>query len=88
MNNLEETVQYMKVYSKFEAQAKEFLFISSYPMKDKSHKIKSAKALLDAIVEYKKLPLELRAELEKDKSSNASQINQFEKLCNEAIKSS
>jgi predicted enzyme involved in methoxymalonyl-ACP biosynthesis len=54
-------------------------------MKDKTHKVKSVKALLDAIEEYKKLPLELRAELEKDKSSNASRISQFEKLCNEAV---
>jgi uncharacterized protein Yka (UPF0111/DUF47 family) len=88
MNDFKETVQYMKVYSKFESAAKDFLFISSYPMKDKTHKVKSAKALLDAIEEYKKLPLELRTELENDKSSNASQINQFEKLCREAIKSS
>ena len=83
---LTEVAKMMKVYSTLEAEAKNFLFISSYPMKNKDHKIKTALATLRAIEEYKKLPQEIRKELEKDKASSANSITELEKLCKEAVK--
>lgn len=83
---LTEVTKMMKVYSIFEAEAKNFLFISSYPIKNKDNKIKTALATLKAIQEYKKLPQEIQKELEKDKNSAANSITELEKLCKQAIK--
>jgi hypothetical protein len=79
-------VIFMCVYHEIESEAKNFLFISSAAFKDKSHKTKSAQKVLDAIEEYKKLPLELRNELERNKNNHVSKIVELEKLCRGAVK--
>ncbi len=83
---IKEIVQMMKVYHTLESEAKDFMFISAASMKNKDYKIKRAETLLKAIEEYKKLPNELKVELEKDKTTTAYKIVELEKLCKEAIK--
>lgn len=79
-------VEYMQIYHNAENEAAKFLTISAYAMKNKTSKIKSAQSTLKAIEEYKKLPEELRVELEKNKDSYLHNINEVERLCGEAGK--
>ncbi len=80
-----EMAQMMRVYHQVESAAKDFLFISASAMKNKEHAVKSAQATLRTLENYKKLPLEIRKELEKDKSSHVSKIVELEKLCKEVL---
>ncbi|MEK6918672.1 MAG: hypothetical protein AABW73_01405 [Nanoarchaeota archaeon] len=81
---LSEIAEMMKIYVRAEAETKDYLFLSASSMKNKEPKIKSAQRTIKAIEEYKKLPLELRKEIEKD--TNMSRIEMIEKLCQETIK--
>lgn len=76
-----EIARMMKVYTRAESEIRDFLFISSYPMKNKDRNIKSAQTTLVAIEEYKKLPVELRKELEDDKNAYVSKVDEIERLC-------
>ena len=77
---------FMKIFSTLESEAKSFLFISSYPMKhNKDQKLKSAQTTLKAIENYKTLPMEIRQELEKDKTLNVANLTQLEILCKKSI---
>jgi hypothetical protein len=82
---LNEVLNMLLVYHEVESQATEFLSFSAFAMKHKEHKIKSAQRTLKAIEEYKKLPSEIRKELEKDKNNNVSRIIGLERLCKETI---
>lgn len=81
-----EVIQMLRIFKELESKAKDFLFLSAFPMKNKEQKVKSATATLKAIEEYKKLPLEIRKEVEADKNNHVSKIEELEKLCKEAIK--
>ena len=82
--NILELANFMKIYRNVEMEAGKFLSISAYAMKNKSLKKKSAESTLKAIGEYKKLPTEIRAELEKDNENYVSKIDEVERLCGEA----
>lgn len=82
---LGEIAEMMRIYNRVEAEAKDFLFISSSALKNKEYQVKSAKSTLAAIEEYRKLPIELRNELEKNKSAYVKDIAQLENACNAAI---
>jgi hypothetical protein len=83
---LKNIIKMMKIYSEVESEAKNFLFISAYPLKNKDQKVKIAHSTLKAIENYKKLDNEVRMELENDKNTNVSKLIELEKLCREAIK--
>jgi hypothetical protein len=80
--NLAEISRMIKVYHEVETAANIFLFQSSFAVK---HKKGGAERTLKAIEEYKKLPQEVRNELEKDKEAHVSKIIELEKLCREVI---
>lgn len=82
---LPEVVRIVQTYHELESAAKDFLFISSAALKNKDSKIKSAQKTLTALESYKKLPLEVRKELEKDKHSHVSNIEALEKLCRSSL---
>ncbi len=75
----------MKAYHEVESELRDFLSISAFALKDKTYKKKKAESSLKAIAEYRKLPKELRQELEKDKDAYVSNIDQVEKLCKESL---
>jgi hypothetical protein len=82
---LKEIVNFMQIYHNLESKAMDFLSISAGALKNKSYKIKSAQTTLNALKEYKKLPLELRKELEKDKMAQVSKIIELEKAAKKVI---
>ena len=82
---LTEVLNISRVFHQVESEAQIFLSISAFAMKNKAHSVKSALATLRAIEEYKKLPSELRKELENDKSASVSKIVEIERLCKETI---
>ncbi len=82
---LKEVLNILRVYLKIETEANKFLTISAFPMKNKAPKVKSAQTTLKAIEEYKNLPIEVRRELENDKSTHVSNIAELERLCRAAI---
>jgi hypothetical protein len=75
----------LKAFHNVELEAKDFLSFSAFAMKYPEKIIKNAKTTLKAIDEYKKLPLELRKELENDKNNYVSNIIEIEKICKKAI---
>jgi hypothetical protein len=82
---LSETLKMIKVYHELESAAQEFLFISGFALKHKEKRFKSAQRTLKAIQEFKKLPIELKNELEKEPDTYAKSIIDLEKLCKKAI---
>lgn len=82
---INEVAEMIKIYNNLESKIKDFLFISAAALKNKEHKIKSAEALLIAIQDYKKLPIKIRDELEKDEKLNVHKLVELEKLCREAL---
>ena len=82
---LNNVVKMILIFNKAETEIKNFLFLSASALKNKEYKIKSAENTLSAIENYKNLPVELRKELEKDKTGNINKIIEIEKLCKEVI---
>jgi hypothetical protein len=82
---LKDVLKMLRVYHGVESEAEKFLTVSSFAMKNKEYKEKCAESTLKAIEEYKKLPIELRKEIEKDPSTNVSKIIEIEKMCRDAI---
>lgn len=82
---LKDVLNMLRIYHWVELEAEKFLSISAYAMKRKDFEKKSAESTLKAIEEYKKLPIELRKEIEKDPSTNVSKIIELERLCRRAI---
>lgn len=76
-----EIIGFMKIFHELESVAKDFLYLSAWGMKYKDKIKESAKKTLKAIEEYKKLPEEVRKELEKDKNTYSSRIRELEKAC-------
>jgi len=83
---LDEVVDMLRMFHAVESEAKIFLLIVSFPMKKKDQRVKSAQKTLKAIEDYKKLPGEVRRELETDKNNHVSKIVEIERLCHEAIR--
>ncbi len=83
--DLQDVLHMLRTYHLVELEAEKFWFIAAFPRKDKAQKVKSAQTVLNAIEEYKKLPLELRKELEKDKSAHVSKLVELERICKESI---
>jgi uncharacterized protein Yka (UPF0111/DUF47 family) len=83
--DLKDVVNMLRIYHQVESEAKFFLSLSAFASKHKEQTIKSAQRTLAAIEEYKKLPQELRSELEKDKGTNVSQITELTKLCKQTL---
>jgi uncharacterized protein Yka (UPF0111/DUF47 family) len=84
---LKDIVKFMKAFHEIEACAKDFLYLSAFALanKYKDKIVGSAQGTLKAIEEYKKIPPELRKELENDKSTFVSKITELEKECRKAI---
>jgi hypothetical protein len=80
-----EVLNMLKVFHCVESSAKDFLFLSAFAMKYKDKIVKIAQTTINAIEEYKKLPVELKKELENDKSNYVSDIIELEKACKKAI---
>jgi hypothetical protein len=75
----------IKTYHEVEICSKEFLLYAAWGMKYKEKIAINAIALLKAIEKYKKLPEEIRNELEKDKNNHVSNIIELEKACKKVI---
>ncbi|MFA4960476.1 MAG: hypothetical protein WC548_02325 [Candidatus Pacearchaeota archaeon] len=82
---LKDVLNMLRIYHLVESESEKFLSFSSFAMKNKIFKLKSARSTLEAIKEYKKLPTELKMELKKDPATNASKIDEIEKLCKETL---
>ena len=80
-----EFLKMMKTYHEVESQAKDFIYLSSWAMKYKDKIKVSAENTLKAIEEYKKLPEEIRKEIEKDKSLYVNKIDELENACKKAM---
>ena len=83
---LKDVLNMLRVFHEVESETKDFLYLSAFGMKYKDKIIKSAQTTLKAIEEYKKLPIELRKELENDKSTYVSKIIELEKACKKATR--
>lgn len=82
---LKEVLNMLHVYARVESEAKNFLFLCGFAMKNKEPQLKSAQKTIIAIGEYKKLPSQLRKELEKYHSTSVSKIIELEKICRDVI---
>lgn len=83
--NEKEIVKMMKVFHAIESEAKDFLYLSAFAMKYKDKIKESAQKAILAIEEYKRLPLEIRKELERDTTSYVNKINELEKACRKFV---